>query len=387
MTEPTPPAPAAPVADPTTEAFIAPIKTVHETAASFSNDAFNWVMHSTTNALLVLLVLVSTVILLQMLRRGLLYMLGGKSGTPSKRFARIAFRLLGKTSVIFVSLLGCWLVAKFIALPKGVLTGLNFAFVIMGFIQLGLWLREIALMLIERRLSRQGSLSPDTPLASAIGVLGWLVNVCVWSIILLLLLDNLGVNITALVAGLGIGGLAVGLAAQGIMGDLFSALSIVFDKPFVRGDFITFGDKQGTVENVGLKTSRLRALSGELIIVANGQLLSSVIHNHRQMNERRTVLKIGVTYATPADKIEQIQKLLQTAIEAEDNCRFDRAHLASFGDSALNFEAVYFYIGRDYNPYMDANQAILLRIMRGLEGLGVSFAFPTRTIHMVTEAA
>lgn len=366
--------------------FTAPIKTVHDTAAGFSVDAIDWLQNSTTNALLALAILVGAIVLLQLFRRLLLFILGGKAGKPTRKVTRVAYRLVSKTSVIFVSLIGCWIVSRFIVLPKGVSSGLDFAFAIFGLIQIGFWLREIALMLIERRLAKQGALEPDAPLASAIGVLGWLVNLCVWSIILLLLLDNLGVNITALVAGLGIGGLAVGLAAQGIMADLFSALSIVFDKPFVRGDFIAFGDKMGTVENVGLKTSRLRALSGEVIIVANNQLLGSVIHNHRQLNERRVLFRINVVYGTTAGQVEKIQSLIREAIMAQPNCRFDRAHLATLGESGLTFEIVYFYKGRDFSPYMDANQAILLGIMRGLEDMNVNIALPGRMVHMVSQA-
>lgn len=365
----------------------APIKTVQEAATGFSTDALAWIENSTQHALLALAIIVGVVLSLQMLRRGLLYLLGGKLGVPRSRLGKILYRFIRATSVLFVSLLGCWLTAQFINLPRGVLSGLSLAFMIVGFIQVGLWLREALLLLIELRLTKQGALAPDTSLGSALGVIGWLVNLGVWSIVLMLLLDNLGVNITALIAGLGIGGLAVGLAAQGIMADLFSALSIVFDKPFVRGDFIVFNDKLGTVERVGLKTSRLRALSGEMIVVANNQLLGSVIHNYQQMLERRVVFNLGITYDATPEKVELAQKIIREAVAEDPNCRLDRAHFTGYGDSSLNFEAVYYFKGRDYTPYMDAHQAILLRIMRGFAAAGIEFAFPTRTVHLINDAA
>lgn len=367
----------------TAAALTAPIKTVTTAATDFSTDIVSWVQHSTLHAAIVFAIALGSVALLNILRRLLLLLLGGKQGKPHNLVRLLAFRLIGHTSTIYVTVLGCWLVARFIAMPPGVQSGLGLAFTVTSVIQIGLWVREVILVLVERRLIRQGSAGEDAPVASALGVIGWLVNTGVWSITLLLLLDNLGVNITALIAGLGIGGLAIGLAAQGIMADLFSALSIVFDKPFVRGDFIIFNDKLGTVEKIGLKTSRLRALSGEMIVVSNNQLLTSVIHNYQQMLQRRVLFSVGVVYGLAPEKVEKIPGLLKQAVSAEGNCRFDRAHFKGFGSSSLDFEVVYYYIGRDYNPYMDAHQAILLRIMRSFAAEGIDFAYPTQTIHLV----
>ncbi len=332
---PEPAAEAAPAAD-----FSAPIKTVHDVATGFSYDAWEWLNNNTQHALVVLGILAGVVVLLQLTRRGLLRVLGGKDGKPKRLVPQVAYRLIRTTSVLFVGLFGCWVVLQFIQLPKGVASGFTMAFTIAGFIQMGLWAREALSLMVERRLIKQGILNADSSTTNALGVIGWLINLGVWSIIFLLLLDNLGVNITALVAGLGIGGLAIGLAAQGIMADLFSALSIVFDKPFTRGDFIAFGDKRGTVEKVGLKTSRLRALTGEVIVVANNQLLTSVIHNHQQLLERRIVFMLALSYTTTPEQIEAIPAMIKEAIVQDERCRFDRAHFVSFGESALNFEVV-----------------------------------------------
>jgi small-conductance mechanosensitive channel len=368
--------------------LVAPIKTVQEAATDFSTDFISWIEKSTTHALMILGGIIAAIIFLQLLRRGLIRLLGGKTGKPVNVVRLLAYRLVRNTSVIFLSVLGFRLAFEFVKLPKGVLSGVTLAFTITLVIQIALWVREVILVLIERRLIKQGKLGDDAPVTSALGVIGWLVNVGIWSIALLLLLDNLGVNITALVAGLGIGGLAIGLAAQGIMADLFSALSIVFDKPFVRGDFIAFGDKKGTVERIGLKTSRIRALTGEMIVVANNQLLTTVIHNHQQLQQRRMVFMTGVTYATSADKLEKIPGLIKAAIDAQPLCRFDRSHLMNLGPSSIDFETVYFFSDKEYIPHMDAYQAILLQIIRSFAAEGIEFAYPTQTVYLArTKAA
>lgn len=382
MTTKTPP-PEEPIAS--TE-LSAPLKTVQDTAASFSSDTVTWLQDSTWHALAVFGAAIACGFILRFMRSFILKRIAkGGEESLSGGVRLVIYRLVKNTSVIFLTVLGFWMMSLFIALPKGVQSGFDFAFMITGVIQAGMIAREVLLLLIERRLWHSGVQGGDTPVASAIGVMGWLVNLGVWSITFLLLLDNLGVNVTALVAGLGIGGLAIGLAAQGIISDLFSALSIVFDRPFVKGDFIIFGTKSGSVEKVGLKTTRIRALSGEMIVVSNNQLLGDVIHNYRQMQERRSVFRIGVVHSTPIEALEAAPLLLRKAIEEDTNCRFDRAHLCGVGESSIDFEIVYYFKGRDYAPYMDSHQAILLRIMRSFAANGLEFAFPTRTVHLVSD--
>lgn len=222
----------------------------------------------------------------------------------------------------------------------------------------------------------------DAAGASTVAVLGFLARLGLWSIALLLALDNLGFNITALLTGLGIGGVAVALAAQNILGDLFASMSIVLDRPFVVGDFIVVGDLLGTVEYIGLKTTRVRSLSGEQIVFSNTDLLNSRIRNYQRLHERRVPFTFGVVYQTPPDQLEAIPALVRACIEAQTKTRFDRAHFKEYGDSALVFEAVYFVLDADYNVYMDIHQAVLLALFRRLRGLGIDFAYPTRTLHV-----
>ena len=204
----------------------------------------------------------------------------------------------------------------------------------------------------------------------------------IWIVAVMSAIANLGFDITALIAGLGIGGVAVALAVQNILGDLFASLSIVLDKPFVVGDFIIVGSEMGTVEHIGLKTTQIRSLSGEQLIISNGDLLKSRIRNFKRMAERRVVFKLGVVYETPADVVEKIALTIREAIEQQQNTRVDRIHFLNLGDSALEFEAVYWMTVSDYNAYADTQQAINLSLLRAFEAAGIRFAYPTRTLYV-----
>jgi len=204
----------------------------------------------------------------------------------------------------------------------------------------------------------------------------------VWCVATLVALDNLGVDITALVTGLGIGGVAIALATQNILGDLFASLSIVLDKPFVVGDFIRSGDQMGVVEQIGLKTTRVRSLSGEQLVFSNNDLLQSRIQNYKRMNERRVLFRVGVTYQTSGALLARIAPMVRGIIEAAGEVRMDRAHFAAFGDSSCDFEFVYYVLSPDYNVYMDVQQAINLAIVEAFEKEGIEFAYPTRTLYL-----
>jgi small-conductance mechanosensitive channel len=211
-------------------------------------------------------------------------------------------------------------------------------------------------------------------------LVGFVMRLVVWTAVLLVLLDNLGVDITALVAGLGVGGIAVALAAQNILGDLFASLSIVLDKPFVVGDFIAIGEFLGSVEHVGLKTTRLRSLSGEQVVFSNADLLGSRVRNYGRMFERRVLFSLGVTYQTPPDKMRRIPVMIREIVESQDRVRFDRAHFQGFGDFALLFEVVYYVLSREYNVHMDIQQSINMTLLERFAAEGIEFAYPTQTV-------
>lgn len=207
-----------------------------------------------------------------------------------------------------------------------------------------------------------------------------LINIFVWVIGIVFLMDNLGFDISAVIAGLGIGGIAIALAAQAILGDLFSYFVIFFDRPFEVGDFITVQDKVGTVEYTGIKTTRVRALTGEQLVFSNTDLTNSRVHNFKKMEERRVLFRLGVVYQTSAAKLEEIPKIVREIIEAHNDVRFDRGHFATYGDFSLNFEFVYFIIGSEYVKYMDTQQSINMKIYREFENRGIEFAYPTQTL-------
>ena len=232
-------------------------------------------------------------------------------------------------------------------------------------------------------LRRTTELAEEHPAdVMTMNVIGIAIRLALWSVVVLLALDNVGVDVTALVAGLGIGGVAVALAAQNILGDLFASVSIALDKPFVLGDFVTVGDFQGNVEYIGLKTTRVRSISGEQVVFSNTDLLESRIRNYGRLYQRRVVLRIGVTYQTPREALAGIPGIMREAIEARggESVRVDRAHLSSYDDSAITFEAVYTVLDADFLLHMDIKQDVYLDIHAAFDERSIDFAYPTQTV-------
>lgn len=247
-------------------------------------------------------------------------------------------------------------------------------------VQIGIWGNTAIRTVIDSEAKRRMATDPNS--VTTLGALGFVGRLLMWALLVLMALDNFGYDVTALLAGLGIGGIAVALAVQNILGDLLGSLSIVLDKPFEVGDFIIVDDKLGTVERVGLKTTRIRALSGEQLVFANSDLLSARIQNYKRMFERRAVFTIRVKYGTPRHLIEKAAQIIRAAIEAQELARFDRAHFASYAESALLFEAVYYVKEPGYNEYMDTQQAINLHIHAEFDKEGIEFALPARVVTM-----
>lgn len=213
------------------------------------------------------------------------------------------------------------------------------------------------------------------------------IKFAIWLIALFFVLDNFGVKVSALAAGLGVGGIAVALGAQSFLGDLFSYYSIIMDRPFRIGDFIIFDAFMGTVEYIGIKTTRVRSLSGEQLVVSNTNLTSSSIRNFKRMERRRIVFSLGVTYDTAKASLERIPTIIKDAIDAQENLTFDRAHFKGFGDFALLFETVYYVESSDYLVYMEAQQGVNFTIVDAFRKDKIEFAFPTQTIHIAEESA
>ncbi|MDD3896672.1 MAG: mechanosensitive ion channel family protein [Candidatus Peribacteraceae bacterium] len=217
-------------------------------------------------------------------------------------------------------------------------------------------------------------------------VISVIVKILLWSVGLLLVLSNLGFNVNSLIASLGIGGIAISLALQNILSDIFSSFSIVMDKPFEEGDFVMVGEHSGTVKHIGLKTTRIQALQGEEIIISNNELTSTRIRNFKKLQQRRIVFSVNVAYGTPAAKLKSIPKMLKEVVSAEKKAKFDRAHLKEFGDFSLNYEVVYYILDNDYSVYMDVQQRINLAILKAFEKEGITIPFPTQTLHVAQAA-
>jgi small-conductance mechanosensitive channel len=291
--------------------------------------------------------------------------------------------LLDKVKLIFILFISLFASAFLLKLPENITNIINKAVIIVLLWQGAIWGNTIISFWINRLKKKK--MAEDAASATTYTALGFISQLILWSLVLLLALDNLGVDVTALVTGLGIGGIAIALAVQNVLGDLFASLSIILDKPFVLGDFIIVDTHMGTIEHIGLKTTRIRSLSGEQLIFSNSDLLTSRIRNFKRMSERRVVFKIGVTYQTDEKKLRLIPQLIKDIIEDHDLTRFDRAHFQSFADFALNYEIVYWMQTPDYNKYMDVQQSINLEIYRTFAEHKIEFAYPTQTIFLNKE--
>ncbi len=209
-----------------------------------------------------------------------------------------------------------------------------------------------------------------------------LLKVSLWAIALLAVLSNLGVNVNSMIAGLGIGGLAIAFALQNILADLFSSFAIHVDKPFKVGDYIVAGEHSGVVQRIGIKTTRLRALRGEEIVISNGELTNARVQNFKKLRERRVSFDIGITYETPQEKVRKVTDIIKHAIESAEKTRFDRSHFMTFGDSALIFNTIYYVDSSDYLDYANAQEKINFKIMEEFAREGIEMAYPTQTLFL-----
>lgn len=304
------------------------------------------------------------------------------TGHPRMRWLLSVFE---GTQAWFLIMVAVFVGAQFVAIPRKVDRLVEHLTIIAVIAQSACW----ASMAIRQWLTCQIAAKQriDAEAATTVSVLGFFAHLALWSFVVLLALENLGFNITTLLAGLGIGGVAMALAAQGILGDVFASITIALDKPFAIGDSIAMDTITGTVEHVGLKTTRLRSVSGEQVVVANADLLKGRIRNFKRLVERRVEFTLGIAQDTPAPKVALIAGLVRAAIEAQPKARFDRAHFKNYGEAALIFEAAFYFADPDYNRYMDVQQAINLTILGYLQKEGITLACPTPALVVVAEGA
>ena len=325
-------------------------------------------------------VFAAVVIVLFLARRFVAQRLASRARRTTTDIDDLGVQLVERTRGWFVVVVALAAATQVLVLPGRIVGIVRVVAIVATLFQLAVW----GTALIDYALRRYAARDPEHAGASKmmVGVAGFILRALLWGIILLLALENLGFDVTALVAGLGIGGIAVALAVQNVLGDILAAMAIVADKPFVVGDFVILDDYMGTVENIGMKTTRLRSLGGEQIIISNTDMIGSRIRNYKRMYERRVLFTIGVTYDTPREKLERIPATIREAVEAQEGVRFDRAHFFRFSDSSLDIETVYYVLSPDYGRYMDIQQAINLALVSRFADDGIEFAFPTRTLHV-----
>ncbi len=287
-------------------------------------------------------------------------------------------RVLAKTSLFFIALAAIKLVSTQSEAPAFLQRTIDILFIVAAALQAAIWGRELVLGFIQQRIGDEGETGR---LSSAIGIIRLLVTVTLFAIAIIVILDNLGVNVTGLVAGLGIGGIAIGLAAQGIFSDLFAALSIIFDRPFRRGDTISFGSPPttGIVEQIGLKTTRVRSLNGEEVVISNAKLLEQQLQNWTTLERRRAVINFGLVYQTSPERLAQVPDELKAIVAEEPLAQFDRANVFQFGPSSIDFELIFHVDSTDMDQFALVRQAVMLAMLRRFGELDLQFAYPTQT--------
>ena len=298
--------------------------------------------------------------------------------TPEIELIEVPFKAASRTTSLFLVLASIFAGMQFLALPARASKIAVTLFTIAAFWQVGLWTTTALLASLERK--QRATLATHRAAAGTLGIIGFIARVTIWAFVLLLTLDNLGIEIKPLLAGLGIGGIAVALAVQNVLGDLLASLSITLDRPFVVGDALGVDTFNGTVEYIGVKSTRLRSLDGEQIIMPNSNLLSSRLRNFTRMTERRVVYPVSVTQETTREQLQKIPGLIRSLIEEHKDVRFDRSHFSRIGPASFDFEAVYIVLTSNYGRHMDILQTINLKLIEAFERDGIRFAYPTQRL-------
>jgi small-conductance mechanosensitive channel len=286
--------------------------------------------------------------------------------------------LVERTSRLFLWAVALYFGSRDLTFTPGLERAITVTIVSLFWVQVGLWAMASIRFGIEQR--RQRSADLDALLAGSMDIIVFCAGLIIWAMVMLLALDNLGVQIKPLLAGLGIGGIAIALAVQTVLSDLLASMSIALDKPFGVGDSLTVGDYQGTVEHIGVKSTKLRSISGEQIIISNADIIKARVRNFGRMRERRTVFQFGVNYDTPVEALRAIPAEVRTIVEAQADVRFDRCHFLVYGDTALQFELVYFVTKAEFIVYADIQQAINLALLERFRALKIQLAAPTRAV-------
>jgi small-conductance mechanosensitive channel len=339
--------------------------------AAVWRDVTLWLSVNSTRIMLAVLFSALLVLILYGVR-----MIGKRMSRNTNQWTGIIGRALASMRLWFMVALAAQLVAVYAHAPEDVRNTTNFIFIFAATFQAALFLRELILGAVDLRA---GEADPSGSLGSALGLIRLLVNVTLFLIAVIVILANLGVNVTGLVAGLGVGGIAIGLAAQGIFSDLFAALSILFDKPFRRGDVVRWEGTTGTVEGIGLKSTRIRAISGEEVVISNTNLLGKELRNFARLEQRRIVQPLSLVYHTSPEICAALPEMLRVVIDSCEGCHFVRCGLDNFAPSSLDFQLVYDVDAEDQETMISHKHGANIAILECFVKHGIAFAYPTQT--------
>lgn len=375
--------PAPPVVEATPPKKADPIEALTDTAESATEAAselVTWVGSGQSEAILAVSMVVGLTIIQYFIRWAILKGVVRLPRMDDYSFSALFQRVIKRFHILSMIAIALWATDVFIDFPDSISGVVRILCVLATVLQVAVWVQEFAVSAIRRNVHRGAG--DAVALASAFNIIKWFISFAVWSVAILLILDNIGTDVTALLAGLGIGGLALGFAAQGVFRDVFSSLSIVIDKPFQIGDTIRYGDTWGAIEEIGLKTTRIRAKSGEQIIISNTMLLDFEIHNMQRMNRRRIEAEFGVVYQTDPEIAEQIPRIVAEMMKSVQGVEFDRCGMSSFGPSSLDYSLVFFSLQPDFNRSMAARSRVLLALFKTFQDEGIEFAYPTQTLYI-----
>ena len=342
--------------------------------------------NSTLEYLIALGILAGTVVFFKILKTVVIVKMKAMARNTATDLDDFFVELIEKIGWWFYGGVGLYFALQFLTMPDVAGKPLNYLIIVVIVVQLVKIIERIITYIITKAVTREreGGNGEGAAIAQA---LGGLVKFGVWVIAIILVLSNFGVNVTSLIAGFGISGIAIALAAQSIFKDLFTAVTIYLDKPFQVGDFIIFDGNMGTVEKIGIKSIRLTALSGEEIVISNSVLLDTKIQNYKKMMNRRMSFAVGVTYDTPVEKLRTIPEVIKTIIEGIEKTTFGRSKFKNFGDFSLNFETIYYIESPDWTEHADIQQQVNFAIKEAFEKMGIEFAFPTSTVYLKQETA
>jgi small-conductance mechanosensitive channel len=307
------------------------------------------------------------------------------AASTAPRGVRLLAELVAQVRMLPLLALSVVLASQWLALPPRLKELANDAMVVLLALEVGI-LATAALRFWLREQQAANAGPEGRPEAPTLTIVDFVARVLIWLLVGLVALDNLGVNITALLTGLGIGGIAVALAVQNVLGDLFASLSIALDKPFLPGDSIELDNVVGTVEHIGIKSTRIRSVNGELVVVSNADLLKSRVRNYGRAAERRKLFQLCIHYATPVERLRQVPGLVEAVVRSQPGVRFERCHLRTLGESGAVFEVVFFSDAPEFEPLVAAEHEVNLGVLEALAGAGITLAYPTQTVLVQRDA-